>query len=158
MLPEAVTGLVGKAGDIIILEMEKGAIKRYAHAVDDLNPLYLDEEYATNSRYGGVVAPPGFFGWPTRWTGNLPTVTSLTRTLVAALRAAGYTRLLDGGIEYEFFSPVRAGDILAALPRIVRISERETKGGKLVFSVIESTCTNQNGELVARARQTLINR
>jgi hypothetical protein len=35
--------------------------------------------------------------------------------------------------------------------------EREGKGGrKMVFGVIETTYHNQNGELVAKARQTLI--
>ena len=158
MLPEEVIKLIGQAGDITIMEVEKGAIKKYAHAIDDHNPLYWDDEYAKNSRYGSIVAPPGFFGWPTRWTGNMPAITKLAENLVSALRQAGYTRLLDGGIEYEFFCPVRAGDILAVLSRIIRITGRETKSGNLVFSVIEGTYTNQSGDLVAKARQTFINR
>ena len=44
------------------MEVEKGAIKKYADAVDDHNPLYWDDEYAKNSRYGSIIAPPGFFG------------------------------------------------------------------------------------------------
>ncbi len=158
MLPEKVTKLIGQAGDVTIMEVEKGAIRRYAHAIDDLNPLYLDDEYAKNSKYGAIIAPPGFFGWPAKWTGNTPTTTEPVQTLVSALSEAGYSRRLDGGVEFDFFIPVRAGDILAALTRIIRISERETKSGKLIFSVAERTYTNQNGALVASARQTFITR
>ncbi len=158
MLPEAVTSLVGKAGDIIMLEVEKGAIKKYAHAIDDLNPLYLDEEYGRNSRYGSMIAPPGFFGWPTKWTGNMPIIPQLAKTLMSALREAGYASLFDTGVDFEFLIPIRAGDTLTVLTRIMRISEREMKGNKLVFAIIESTYTNQSGGLAARARQNLITR
>ena len=65
MLPEEITKFIGEAGDTRTLEVEKGAIRRFADAVDDPDPLYYDEEYARNSRYGSMIAPPGFFGWPT---------------------------------------------------------------------------------------------
>ncbi len=158
MISEEVTKLIGKAGDIMTMEVEGGAIKRYADAVDDRNPLYWDEDYAKKSRYGSIIAPPGFFGWPTRWTGAMPIITKLREELVSTVAQAGYSRLLDGGIEYEFSRPVRAGDTLAALPRIVNIFERGGKAGKLVFSIIEITYTNQSGDIVAKARQTFIHR
>ena len=158
MISEEVTELIGKVGDIRIMEVEKGAIKRYADAVDDRNPLYWDEEYAKDSRYGCILAPPGFFGWPTRWTGGMPLHAKLRDEVSATLAQAGYSRRLDGGIEYEFFCPVQAGDVLAALPRIIDIYEQEGKTGKLVFLVVETTYTNQNGDLVAKARQTSIQR
>ena len=156
MLPEEVTNLIGKVEDIRLMEVERGAIKRYADAVDDRNPLYWDEEYARNSRYGSIVAPPGFFGWPTKWTGGIPVRPKLANDVLAILAQAGYTRGLDGGIEYEFFYPVRAGDILTALSRVIDIYEREGKTGKLVLTVVETIYTNQNGDLVAKARQTMI--
>ena len=158
MLPEEVTRLIGKSGDTVIMEVEKGAIKRYADAVGDFNPIYWDEEYARNSRYGSIIAMPGFFGWPTRWPESGPNSSKLREELFAALAQAGFKRALDGGIEYEFLSPIRAGDVLTALPRMTSIAERETKKGTLVFSVTETTYTNQSGDLVARVRQTLIHR
>ena len=157
-MSEEVTKLIGKVGDIRVMEVEKGAIKKYADAVDDRNPIYWDEEYARNSRYGSIVAPPGFFGWPTRWTGGMPIHTKLNDEVSATLAQAGYNRSLDGGTAYEFFCPVRDGDVLTALPQIVDIYEREGKTGKLAFSVVETTYTNRNGDLVAKARKTTIHR
>lgn len=160
MLPEEVTKLIGKRGSIRILEVEKGAIKKFADAVDDQNPLYWDEEYARNSRYSAIIAPPGFFGWPAKWLkgSTFPLHTDITAEAREAASEAGYSRGLDGGMEYEFFTPVRAGDTLAASSMIKDIVEREGKTGKMVFVFIETTYTNQNGDLVAKTIATSIRR
>jgi acyl dehydratase len=158
MLPQEVTQLIGKTGETVIMEVEKGAIKKFADAVGDRNPLYWDEEYARNSRYGSIVAPPGFFGWPTKWKGAMPFFSELRQEVIDTIAKAGYSRILDGGIEFDFFQPVRPGDILASVPQVTSIQEREAKGGKMVLSITETTYTNQNGDIVAKARQTIIHR
>lgn len=153
MLPEEVTKLVGTAGDVTVMEVEKGAIKRYIDAIGDQSLIYWDEEYARNSRYGSIIAPPGFFGWPLR-----PAHETLASPVWVALAKAGYSRVVHGGVETEFFAPVRSGDTLAALTRVVDISEREGKAGKMAFSITETSYTNQWGELVAKVRNTMIHR
>ena len=170
MLPEEVAKFIGKAGSVRIFEVEKGAIRKFADAVDDPNPLYWDDEYARNSRFGSIIAPPGFFGWPTKragksptffgwpakWEGEPPLSSEPTDELMVALAKAGYGRILDGGTEYEFFRPARAGDTLAASSMTKDIVEREGRAGKMVFVTSVTTYTNQNGDLVATARGTLI--
>jgi len=166
MMPEELTKLIGQGGSVRIFEVEKGAIKKFADAIDDRNPLYWDEEYARNSRYGSIIAPPGFFGWPTKWArGSTFPLTpegddsaEPTPNPRPLLQKAGYGRGLDGGIEYEFFGPVRAGDTLAVRTTIKDMVEREGKAGNMIFVIIETTYTNQDGKLVAKARQTSINR
>ena len=166
MLSEEVTKFIGASAGVTVFEVEKGAIKKFADAVDDPNPFYWDEEYAKDSRYGSIIAPPGFFGWPIKLPmgATFPVLSKLSGVpetmgdLNAALAEAGYPRGLDGGIEYEFFCPVRAGDILAASSVIKDIIGREGKTGKLVFVITETTYTNQNGDLVAKARATSIHR
>jgi acyl dehydratase len=66
--------------------------------------------------------------------------------------------LLDGGQEFEFHHPVYAGDILASTQEITSITERESKSGHMLLSVMETTYINQNGQLVAKARQTILHR
>jgi len=156
MPSEEIKRFIGKTGNELIMEVEKGAIRRYADAVGDLNPIYRDEAYAAKSRCGSIIAPPGFFGWPSRWSEWGPNYTNLREEITPVLAKAGYTRALDGGIEYEFFSPVRAGDVLRALPKIADIYERESKTGMLLFTVTEISYTSQTGKLVATARSTLI--
>ena len=160
MLPEEVTNFIGTCGEVKIHEVEKGAIKKFADAVGDSNPLYWDDEYARNSRYGSIIAPPGFFGWPTRWeigSTQPPALDTIDRVRVA-IGKAGYPRRLAGGIEYELFIPIRAGDTLAASPMVKDIVELEGGTGKLVLLIIETTYINQNGDVVAKSRVTSINR
>ena len=158
MLPQEVSQFIGKADETMILEVEKGAIKKYADAISDRNPVYWDEEYARSSIFGGIVAPPGFFGWPVKWTSVMPIFSELREELRTTIIKSGYSRVLDGGIEYDFYYPVRAGDILSALSKVKDIYERETKTGTMVLSIIETTYTNQNSDIVAKSRQTLIHR
>ncbi len=33
-------------------------IRHWCHALDDMNPVYLDPEFAEKSRFGGIVSPP----------------------------------------------------------------------------------------------------
>jgi len=149
--PEIKT-MIGLWSEPVVLEVEKGAIVRYCDAVDDNNPLYRNEEYARNTRYGGIISPPGFFGWPVGG-GNIEA--GMAR-VVGAVAQAGMLRILDGGIEYNFYAPVRAGDILMTYGKLADAREKTTSQGSMVFLTIEQKYLNQNGVLVALARQTLI--
>ena len=158
MLTEEVTKLIGKSGTPMVFEVERGAIRKFADAVGDKNPLFWDDEYARNSRYGSIIAPPGFFGWPVKWDSPIPFLSEIRDEVIATLVKAGYPRVMAGGIEFEFYQPVRAGDTLVSVDKISNIYTRESKGGVLVFSVTETSYTNQNGDLVGVSLQTLIHR
>lgn len=154
MLAEQLGKFVGKVSEIRIFEVEKGAIRRFAEAVGESNPLYRNEEHAMASRHHSIIAPPGFFGWPARPTGQATLIDPAYLALMDTLTERGYSRVLDGGIEYDFFLPVRAGDTLAATMVIQDIRER--RGVALVRT--ETRYVNQNGDTVAAARQTVIHR
>jgi acyl dehydratase len=158
MLPEKVQEMVGKSSEPFILEVDRSSIKKFADAVGDRNPLFWNEEYAKNSRYGALIAPPGFFGWPVQWTNAMPFSSALRGDLMERLANEGFSKFLDGGMEYDFFYPVRVGDIISSIVRIPEITNKESKGKTMLFSVIETQYTNQNGLVVGVARQTLIAR
>ena len=157
MLPETVTKFIGMNYNVA-LEVEKGAIKRFAEAVGDPNPLYNDEEYAKKSRYGSVIAPPGYFGWPIK-TGSF-FLFEIIEPVTNALANAGYSvaSVIDGGIEYEFYRPVRAGDTILASSVVENITERTGKSGGMVFIIMLTTYLNKSSEVVARQRVTFIYR
>jgi acyl dehydratase len=147
--------MVGLMTQPVVNEVERGAIRRYAEAVGDPNPLYADVEYARGSRYGEVICPPGFFGWPMKVTAG---AIEVMVPVFAALINGGLVRILDGGREYEFTLPVRAGDTLAWYARFAGAAEKEGKTGPMVLVTMEITYLNLDGNLVARARQTFIAR
>ncbi|MGB3128194.1 MAG: MaoC family dehydratase N-terminal domain-containing protein [Dehalococcoidia bacterium] len=154
MVPDELKQHIGKIDPPHVREVERGAIRRYAEAVGNGNPLYFDEEYASESRYGTIIAPPGFFGWSMQ---SVPSSEGIIGLMTAMINA-GYYRILDGGMSYEFFLPVRAGDIVIASPKVKDVNAKEGKSGTMMVCDFETTYLNQNGDLVAKAYQTLIGR
>ncbi len=134
---------VGTEGPPEIVEVEKGAIRQFAEAVGDANPLWNDEVSARKSRYGGIVAPPTFLRTARAAVPELPFKNP-------------FQRLLDGGSEWEYFEPVRPGDRITAITRISDLSERAGRLGQMMFVVFEITYTNQLDQMVAVQRSTLI--
>ena len=79
-------------------------------------------------------------------------------TFGGPLARAGFPRILDGGIEYEFFVPIRAGDTLTSYAKVADITERAGKTGNMLIVTQETTYLNQNGDIVAKASSMLIGR
>ena len=127
---------IGQESEPRVFEVEKGAIAKFAEAIGDENPVYSDEAAARASRYGGLIAPPTFL-----------------RAAVAARPElpfdAPFDRLLDGGSDWEYFEPVRAGDRITAVSRIDDINERNGSIGLMLIQTIVITYTNQLGQVVA---------
>jgi acyl dehydratase len=144
--------LIGTGPDPGIYRVEEGAIQRYADAIGDPNPLFNDIGYAKKSKYGRLTCPPGFFGWPAKQSSDM---LALAWDLI---KAGAPPRLLDGGIEYEFFEPIGAGDILTYATKIASFNEREGKAGKMLITTVVTTYLNQNGDVAAKATASFINR
>jgi acyl dehydratase len=153
MVPDSLKQYIGKVDPPHLREVEKGAIRRYADAVGDDNPLYCDEEYARKSRYGCIIAPPGFFGWAKKTISSSEGLVGL----IGAMIEAGYAGILDGGMAYDFYLPVRVGDTIVVSPKVADVALKEGKT-KMMIIRFEASYTNQNGDLVAKSYQTLIGR
>lgn len=145
--------MVGQETDLPGIEaIDKTSIARYAHAISDPDPRYLDEEYARKKEHGGVVAPPTFV------FDLIPASVELGddgRDLTR-IKLPGY-RLARGGNEYQFFKLVRPGDAVHRKRKIIDVYEKESKKvGTIIFVVYDTTYTNQEGELLGINRETLM--
>ncbi len=145
VVTEEMKGMVGKEWGPSTYEIEKGWIKRFADAIDDPNPLYYDEEYAKKTRFGGIVAPPGFIAGLREDGGS-----DWFRDAKCSLNKGA----LNGGNDVEFIKHIYAGDVISVTERITGITAKETKRGMMLFCNFEKTYTNQKGELVAKMRNT----
>lgn len=137
---------IGKESEVVIWEVEKGAIRKFAEAVGDSNPLWLDDVYASNTRYGGLIAPPTF-------------VTSMRNdSLKDEINSLNwpYKRRLNGGNDIELYQPIRVGDSIKVVDKLVDIKEKQGKRGKMITMVFETTYINQFGELVAKVTTNAI--
>jgi acyl dehydratase len=157
------SSFIGQPVDTSIFEVEREPIRRFADAVGDPNPLYWDEEYARESRYGTIIAPPGFIsslwfsGRSRKWGPQERASEALgPPALMDAIARAGYKRILDTGIDYEFYDAVKAGDTIKLVCVVKDIMERGAKDARVVFLITETSYTNQDGVLVARAKSTTI--
>ena len=142
--------LIGASTEPTTYKVEEGAIQRYSQAIGDPNPRHNDVESAAKSKWGRVMCPPGFTGWPTK-TGS-----SLFELVETVVKAGAPPRLLDGGIEYEFFIPIGAGDILTATTKIADIVDKDTSMGKTMFTTAETTFVNQEGQVALTSKATFI--
>jgi acyl dehydratase len=136
---------IGTTGRPVTFDIEKGAIRKYAEAVEDPNPLWVNETLAREAGYEGIVAPPVF----------LHAVAILARQ-----ETAGFTsplpNLLNGGQEFQYLAPIGPGDTITATCRLADLVEKDGRLGKMLFVVYEIVCDNQRGQTVARVLQTTI--
>ena len=54
------THLIGQKSNKVKNTVERGLVRRFAEAIGDPHPIYMDEETGKQSRYGANIAPPTF--------------------------------------------------------------------------------------------------
>ncbi len=116
-------------------------LARYLDGIDDLNPLYLDEEYAENTLFAGRVVPPISMAIYT-------TVSGLIRPM-GLVTPPG---LVHAKQRYEFKGIVRPDEKL--LIKSVVADKYEKKGRK--FVQLKSDVYNEKGENVGTGWLTAI--
>jgi acyl dehydratase len=123
--------LIGRQSDEVLVEIERGAIRKFAEAVGD----------TTEACLRGELAPPTF---PT--TIRIP-IPGLTYDLA---------RILHGGQEYRFQRPIRAGDRLRCRTKLADVYAREGRLGAMTFLIIELEGRGEDGEPVFTGSSTAI--
>ena len=132
---------IGRKSKPALNEVEKGAIRRFAEALGETNPIYYEEAAARAAGYRSVVAPPTF-----------PTTLRAGSDLRENLLLAPGKHLLQAEQTIEYARPLVAGDKLTVTSRVADISQRNTPSGMTDVVVIEDDGRDDAGELVYRAR------
>ena len=132
---------IGVESDPVVNEVEKGAIIKFAQAIGDDNPIYNDENAARSTKYGGLIAPPTFLR-SMRVGANKVNVKS------------PYSANLDGGSEWEYFEPIRPGDLITVTQYLADLHERQGRLGNMLIVVRETKYMNQFGNVAALQRST----
>ena len=131
----------------------------FVDAIDDRNPLYWDDEFAVKSKYGGLIAPPGFFGWPVTWDRGDYTYRRYAGLRQSNDEASRVWRFRSRAASNMIsFIPIKAGDVLSSVYKVIDIVPREGKTGTMYFITTEITYTNKNSEIVAKVRFIMIYR
>jgi len=135
-------------------------IRHWAYALSDMNPAYLDEEFAAGSRYGGLVSPPVMLQ---SWTmpppklegikdrGGVPI--EIKKNVLQFLSDAGYTGIVATNSEFEIERYPRVGDEITAETVFETISDKKkTAMGEGYFVTWATTYRDQNGEVIGKQR------
>jgi len=140
--------MIGHEFKPFTVEVEKGRLKFFAKAIGEKNPVYSDEDAAKAAGYKALPAPPTFmFSIDLDGPEFLPMLDMLGMDI---------GRVLHGSQEFEYLGQIYAGDRITQSCKILDMFDK--KGGALEFIVQESAYTNQDGELVGKAQQTIVYR
>lgn len=123
-------------------------IRRWVMAMDFPNPIHWDEDFAAESKLGGIVAPQSFAACMDIGHGVQP----------ACVGRIPGSHLIFGGEEWWFYGVrIRPGDLLRQTRRFHDIKLADTKfAGPTLFSRGDTIHHNQHGGLVAKERATSI--
>ena len=138
------TDAVGKVYPPSSYAVGREKVREFASAVGEENPLHHDLEAARAAGYGDVVAPPMF---AVVYSGR-----ALTPALFDPEVGIDFARMVHGGQDFVWGSPVVAGDEIETEVEVKDVSER----GGLGFYVFESRSTNQDGDTVCTGTWTNI--
>ncbi len=134
-------------------------IRHWVDALDDRDPVYLDEDRAAKSRFGGIVAPPAMLQ---TWIMARPKIEGIAErggapvdfafdNPISALDEAGFVGTLATNSELEFLRYLRPGDHLHATTEVETISDRKkTALGQGYFVTWITTYMAADGEVVGR--------
>ena len=137
---------IGYASPRYTLEVEKGRLRQFAHAIGQTAPVYVDETAARAAGYRSLPVPPTFlfclemdrpnpYGWFNEVGIPLP-------------------KILHAEQKFTYHTMAFAGDFLTFEARIVDIYEK--KDGLLEFVAQHNRITNQHQQLVAEFLRTLV--
>lgn len=136
--------LIGRESEPVVHDVEKNAVRRFAEALGDPNPIYADEAAAKAAGHPGLVAPPTF-----------------AATLVANERFRhsldlGTRNILHGEQTIELARAIVAGERITVKSKVADVQERTGASGTMDVLVIEDEGRDEKGEVVFRTRETFI--
>jgi len=129
--------VIGKEIHVGQLHVTMENIAAFCDALQETNPLYTDERWATEEGpYGGIIAPP-----------TILQTAQLAPPPDAKVKF-GNNGFMAGGRQ-EYFMPIRPGDVIDAYAQIKDVYDKTGRSGRMVFVVRRTRFVNQHGEDVA---------
>ncbi len=141
-------------------EVSESDIRHWCEVMQDPNPLYYDSEYAKNSEYGGMIAPPAMVQtWSLgsmRAALNQFVLEKLAfpedpnNQLTEKVVSSGLTGVMATAQEQTYKTPIKPGDTIYYKIGIGQISDYDhfTRQGVGRYYTIVYTFENQDGEEV----------
>jgi hypothetical protein len=134
VITEELNALLNKEFGPDVYEIEKGMLRRFAEAIGDADPRWLEE------------GPPTF------------ACSLVPKELLHVIMniELPLKRVLNGSSELEYIKPIKAGDVISVTSKLTRLRQVPGAAGPTLFMFTEMTYTNQRGEVVVKGKNTYI--
>lgn len=141
--------------------VDRRLIQRYAVAIDDRNPLYVDPEAARAAGHADVIAPPNMLAAVVDWgrgawqddlnadgTGHGGWLSDATRGI----------RVMGGGEEMVLHHPLVAGMQLSETQVLSDVVLKQGRSGSLMLIISDVQFSAGDGLLLSTSRRTVLGR
>lgn len=133
---------IGKESTKVKNCVERGAVKKFAAAINDLHPIYIDEEAGKRSRHQENLAPPTFpitFDYGVIDGLHLP-----------------QKGLIHGEQTFHYERPLLVGEELYCWMKVKNYVEKEGSQEKLGFLFVLNYGEEASGQLIFSSKQIII--
>lgn len=133
---------IGKRSNSVKNVVERGAVKKFAEAIGDCHPIFVDEEFGKETRYKQNIAPttfPRVFDYGKIENFHLPNV-----------------GLIHGEQIFEYKRPLFVGETIYCYTEIKDYYEKKGGHGFMGFLVLSDNGEDQGGNLVFTAKSIVI--
>lgn len=133
---------IGKQSNKVKNIVERGMVKRFAEAINDSHPIFTDEEFGKQSRYGQNIAPPTFsrvFEYGEVDGLHLPNI-----------------GLIHGEQTYHYERPLLVGEAVYCYTSVVDYFEKNGSNGLLGFIILKRYGEDPEGEIIFTEEQTVV--
>ncbi len=136
------------------LEVTADGTRHFAYGYGDDNPLWCDPDYASGTRWAGLIAPPNFIY--TMGENGAPEPTAEQRALMKGDPFAGLGAY-QAAMEFEYYRPLRLGDRCSSIRAQVGVDVKASSfGGKSAHVTSDFLFANGAGQITAVQRGTWI--
>ncbi|WP_010281844.1 MaoC family dehydratase N-terminal domain-containing protein [Bacillus timonensis] len=133
---------IGKQSAKIKNIIEWGAVKKFAEAIGDAHPIFIDEEFGKNSIYKTNIAPPTF-----------PRVLEFGEIQGLVLPEKG---LIHGEQVFKYKRPLLVGEEIYCYSKVENCVEKKGATGSMCFLTISENGEDVNGELIFTSKLVVI--
>jgi acyl dehydratase len=138
--------LKGKEYLPVDLVVDRDRVTRFANAIGETDPIYLDADAARAAGHPEQLAPPTY--------ATVLQIMTSGQVVVDEELGLDYSRVVHGEQEYQWARALHVGDRLRAVPRLADVYAK----GPNEYVVIEADIVDESGSRVVLSRTTLLSR